>query len=88
MMIILCHWDFNEQTEKLVRLLLYTVNDTNSQQVNDNLLHVKIFVNIATWHNIVVCSFAIVNSGAIFFFSLYMYVPIGTHFQAHQYHLC
>ena len=24
MMIILCRWDFNEQTEKLVRLLLYT----------------------------------------------------------------
>jgi hypothetical protein len=24
MMIILCQWDFNEQIEKLVRLLLYT----------------------------------------------------------------
>jgi hypothetical protein len=24
MMTILCHWDFNEQIEKLVRLLLYT----------------------------------------------------------------
>ena len=24
MMIILCQWDFNEQIEKLVRLLIYT----------------------------------------------------------------
>ena len=69
------------------RHLRNTVNDINSQQVNDNLLHANIFINIATWHSIVVCSFAIVNPGSIFF-SLYMYVPIGTLFQASQFHLC
>jgi len=67
--------------------LSYTLNDLNSQQVNDNVLQVKIFFNIATWHNIVVCSFAIVNPGVIFF-SLYMCIPTGTLFQANQYHLC
>jgi len=68
------------------RHLRNMVNDINSLQVNENLLHVKIFVNIASWHNIVVCSFAIVNSGAIIF-SLYMFVPSGTIFQANQFHL-
>ena len=27
MVIILCQWDFNEQIEKLVRLLLYTIEN-------------------------------------------------------------
>jgi hypothetical protein len=53
-----------------------TLNDPDSQQVNNNLLQVKIFSNIDTSHNIV-CSFAIVNTGAIFF-SLYMDVHIDT----------
>ena len=44
--------------------------------------------NQYNWNNIyiVVCSFAIVNPGSIFF-SLYMYVPIGILFHAHQYHI-
>jgi hypothetical protein len=66
------------------RTLRNTINDPDYQQVNDNLLQVLIFFNIATWHKIVVCSFAIVNPGAIFF-SLYMYVV--TLFQAKQYGL-
>ena len=45
------------------------------------------FVNIAMSNNIVVCSFPIVNSGAIFLF-LYIFVPIGTLFQANEFHLC
>ena len=67
------------------RIWRNTLNDPNSQQINDNLLQVKIFFNIATWHNIVVCSLAIVNPRAIFFS---LYVPIGTLFQANQCHLC
>ena len=63
------------------RNLRNTVNDPNSQQLSDNLLNVKIFFNIATWHNIVVCSCVIVNPGSISF-SSYMYFSTGTLFQA------
>jgi hypothetical protein len=49
-----------------------TLNDPDYQQVNDNWLQVKVFFNIASWHNIV-CSFAIVNPVAIFFLCTCMF---------------
>jgi hypothetical protein len=49
------------------RTLRNTVNVPDSQRVNDNLLQVTVFLNIATWYNNVVCSFVIVNPGAISF---------------------
>jgi len=38
MMIILCQWDFSEQIEKLVRLLLYT-SENCSRKFHEELIY-------------------------------------------------